>query len=179
MSHIARLWLSFGNSLSARCHILGIDLKSNTIGVSKVQVTKKFDVRDGILTMNPKYHVQRGRGDVTVRYALDNTNIQIDAGKKKVTVAQSFNDQKDIIIPSIEFGRGSSGSYGGECSLSYSKQLGGDNGGRLTTTWTPDDSIKFIWSDGEWDTTIKAPLNGLYRINQGLKISMKRNVGVI
>ena len=64
---------------------------------------------------------------------------------------------------------------GGDFSLSYTRDVAD---GKLTTTWTPDDSIKLQWSDGGWDATIVAPLEGYYNTVGGIKVNMKRTVDV-
>jgi hypothetical protein len=143
-----------------------IKFKTVTIAVSKVQVTKSIDALGGTLMVNPKYDVASASGDVRVGYTLDNTSVQVDAQSKTLTVAHTFGDNQ--ISPTV--------SANGDFSIAYSRDL--DNG-RLTTTWAPDDAIKMQWSDGEWETTFKAPLDGLYKTNQGIKINMKRSVGFL
>jgi hypothetical protein len=137
--------------------------------VSKVQVTKDIDTLGGTLSINPKYDLGKSTGDIRVGYAIDNTSFQVDAEQRKLTVSHSFTD-KDKVTPSV--------SANGDFSVSYSRDL--ENGkGRLTTTWTPKDSVKLQWSDGEWETTFRAPLEGYYKANQGIKINMKRTVGML
>jgi hypothetical protein len=142
-------------------------LKSNTVEVSKVQLTKSLDILDGTLTVSPKYDLGKSAPDASVAYSIENTSVQIDAGKKKLTVAHTFGNN-DKVVPSV--------SASGDFSLSYSRDL---EGGRLTTTWAPDDSVTLQWSDGEWATTFKAPLEGLYKTNGGIKVNMKRTVGIL
>jgi hypothetical protein len=90
----------------------------------------------------------------------------VDAQKKKLTVAHSFNNGNKI-VPTV--------TAGGDFSLSYSRDLAD---GTITTTWTPDDSIKIQWSDGGWDATIVAPLEGYYKTTSGMKVTMKRSIDV-
>jgi hypothetical protein len=143
-----------------------LDSKSNTVALEYVQVTKDIDTLGGTVTINPKYDIQSSTPDVKVGYAFDNTNFQIDAQSKKLTVAHSFaNNQK--ISPSV--------NAAGDFSISYARDV--DNG-RLTTTWTPNDSVKLQWSDGEWETTVRAPIEGYYKPNAGVKVNMKRKLDV-
>jgi hypothetical protein len=135
--------------------------------VSKVQVTKDIDTLGGTLTVNPKYDLDKASGDVRLGYSIANTSFQVDAEKKKLTVAHSFSNN-DKIAPSV--------SASGEFSISYTRDL---EGGKLTTTWAPNDVLKMQWTDGEWETTIKAPLEGYYKTNQGIKVNMKRSVGML
>lgn len=139
-------------------------MKSNSVALSDVQVTKDLDVPGGTLTVTPKYDIGSSSGDVRVGYALDNTSFVVDAQKKKLTVAHSFPNN-DKVVPSF--------TADGDFSISYSRDL---DRGRLTTTYSPDDSVKVQWNDGEWQTTFTAPLDGLYQLSDGVKITMNRKV---
>jgi hypothetical protein len=156
------------NGFGTALQIVGrADNESKAVSVSKVQVTKDIDTLGGTLTVNPKYDLDRASGDVRLVYSIDNTSFQVDAEKKKLTVAHSFPN-KDEISPSV--------SASGEFSISYTRDL---ERGKLTTTWAPNDALKMQWTDGEWETTIKAPLEGYYKTSQGFKVNMKRSVGLL
>lgn len=120
----------------------------------------------GILTLTPKYDLDSAQGDIHLGYAVDGTSFQLDGQSKKLTVAHSFND-RDTIAPTV--------NLAGDVSLSYSRNL---DRGRVTTTYTPNDSVKLQWSDGVYETTIKAPLDGYYNVNQGIKVNMKRSISI-
>jgi hypothetical protein len=131
----------------------------------KVQVTKNIDALGGSLSLNPKYDLSRNVPDATVGYSYGPTSFKVDAQKRKLTVAHSFANNK--ITPTI--------TADGDFSLTYSRDVAA---GKITTTWTPDDSIKVQWSDGGWDATIVAPLEGYYNTVGGIKVNMKRTVDV-
>ena len=132
-------------------------------------MTKDLDVLGGALTLTPKYDLGSAQGDLRLGYAMDGTAIQLDAQSRKLTVAHSFSD-RDTIVPSV--------NLAGDVTLAYSRNLGA--GGQVTATYTPDDSVKLQWSDGVYETTIKAPLDGYYSpSSQGIKVNMKRTVGVM
>lgn len=116
--------------------------------------------------MTPKYDLDTSTPDARIGYAMDGTSIQLDAQSKKLTVAHSFTD-KDTISPSI--------NLAGDVTLSYSRSL---DRGKITTTYTPNDSVKLQWSDGVYETTIKAPLDGYYKTSSGIKVNMKRTVSM-
>jgi hypothetical protein len=139
---------------------------TKSLSLSKVQVTKDISALGGTLSLTPKYDLGTSKGDVRVGYAMDGTSFQLDAQSKTLTVAHSFSD-RDTIVPSV--------NYAGDVSLSYSRNL---DKGRVTTTYTPNDSVKLQWSDGVYETTIKAPLDGYYKTSQGIKVNMKRTVGL-
>jgi hypothetical protein len=141
-----------------------LDSKSNTVKLEYVQVTKDVDTLGGTVTINPKYDLQSSTPDVKVGYAFDKTNFQIDAQSKKLTVAHSFANNQNI-SPSV--------TAAGDFSISYARDV---ENGRLTTTWTPNDSVKLQWSDGEWETTVRAPIEGYYKPNAGVKVNMKRKL---
>jgi hypothetical protein len=143
-----------------------LDSEPNRVELEYVQMTKDIDTLGGTVTITPKYDLQSSTPDVMVGYAYEKTNFQIDAQSKKLTVAHSFANNQNI-SPSV--------NAAGDFSLSYSRDV--DNG-RLTTTWTPNDSVKLKWSDGEWETTVRAPIEGYYKPNAGVKVNMKRKVDV-
>lgn len=140
---------------------------SDSVSVDRVQVTKDLDAFGGKFSFTPKYDVGAQEGDLRVGYAMDGTKVIVDAQSKKLTVAHSFTD-KDTVAPTL--------TAAGDLSLSYSRDL---DVGRITTTWTPNDSIKLHWSDGVYDTTIKAPLEGMYKTTSGVRVNIKRSVGII
>ena len=141
------------------------DLQEPAVNVDNVQLSKSLKAFGGSLSLNPSYSLSKGAPDAVVGYSYRHTSFKVDAQKKQLTVAHSFNGNK--ISPTV--------SAGGDFSLSYSRDVAD---GKLTTTWTPDDSIKVQWSDGGWDATVVAPLEGYYNTNGGIKISMKRNIDV-
>lgn len=113
-------------------------------------MTKDFSTIGGVLTVTPKYNVDPGQGDLSVGYAMDGTFIKVDAQEKQLTIAHAFTN-KDTITPTI--------NLAGDVSLSYSRS---SDQGRITTTYTPNDFVQLKWSDGVYETTIKAPLDGYY-----------------
>lgn len=143
------------------------DINEQTVSVDKVQLTNSFDVLGGTLSWNPKYDLNTKVPDVSVGYAVGTTSFKVDAEQKKLTIAHTFGDNNNKISPTI--------TAAGDFSLSYSR---GVHGGKLTTTYTPDQSIKVTWNDGGWDATILAPLDGYYNTNSGIKIYVQRNVDV-
>jgi len=143
------------------------DAKEKTASFSNGQLVKDIDTLGGILTLNPRYDFENSKANVRVGYTLPNTYVQIDAEKRQLTVAQALSN-RDKITPTV--------NLDGDFSVAYTRLL---EDGRLTTTWTPDDSIKLEWSDGVWETTIRAPLEGYNKIKEGIKVNMKRSVGLI
>lgn len=125
----------------------------------------------GKVVVNPRYDLQNRIPDATVGYAYNNTSLKIDAQQRRVTLSQAFGRRnRNRIIPTFY-------TKTGDICLSCSRDLSG--GGRVTTVWKPDDSIALRWSDGDWDATIRSPLEGWFlKDGSGIKVSMKRNVGV-
>lgn len=159
---MVNLFLLNVSSIFLRNLVSSIGAKS--VSVSKVQVSRNVDVLGGTLTVVPNYHVAKRQGDVRLGYAIGPTAVQVEAQSKRLTVSHAITD-KDKIIPSV--------TAAGDVALSYSRDL---EGGRITTTWIPNDSVQLKWNDDVYETTIKAPLEGYYKANQGLKVNMKRTV---
>lgn len=96
----------------------------------------------------------------------------MDVQQRRFTLSQTFGrGNRNTIVPIVS-------TTTGDVSLSFSRDLSGN--GRVTTTFKPDDSVAVQWSDGDWDATIRAPLEGWFWKGggSGVKVSMKRNVGV-
>jgi len=144
-----------------------VDAKSKTVNPSSAQLVKDVDTFGGILTLNPKYDFGSSKANARVGYAYQNTYLQVDVDKRQLTVAQALSN-RDKITPTV--------NADGDFSIAYTRLL---DDGKLTTTWTPNDSIKLEWSDGVWETTIRAPLEGYHKVTQGIKVNMKRSVGMI
>jgi len=144
-----------------------VDANSKTVNFSNAQLVKDVDTFGGMLTVNPKYDFGEAKLDARVGYAYQSTYLQIDADKRQLTVAQALSS-RDRITPTV--------NADGDFSVAYTRIL---DDGKLTTTWTPNDSIKLEWSDGVWETTIRAPLEGYQKVSKGIKINIKRSGGVI
>lgn len=165
----------FRNNLGLQ--VLGsADFQTKSLAVDKVMASTSIDKPFGIpgsLKINPRYDVQTKVPDATVGYSVSKfTSFKADAQQRRFTLAHTFGKKKrNQIVPTLS-------TQGKELSISYSRDL--QNGsGRVTTTWTPDDSVALKWSDGDWDATIRAPLEGCFKYTGGsVKFSMKRNVGL-
>jgi hypothetical protein len=126
----------------------------------------------GKLVANPRYDLQKKIPDTTVGYSCKNTSLKMDVQQRRFTLSQTFGrGNRNTIVPIVS-------TTTGDVSLSFSRDLSGN--GRVTTTFKPDDSVAVQWSDGDWDATIRAPLEGWFWKGggSGVKVSMKRNVGV-
>jgi len=143
------------------------DANAKNVNFSNAQLVKEVDTFGGMLTVNPKYDFGEAKLDARVGYAYQNTYVQIEADKRQLTVAQALSN-RDKITPTV--------NADGDFSVAYTRVL---DDGKLTTTWTPNDSIKLELSDGVWETTIRAPLEGYHKVSQGIKVNMKRSVGMI
>jgi len=143
------------------------DANSKSVDLHSAQLVKEVDTFGGILTLNPKYDFGSAKANARIGYAFQNTYLQVDADKRQLTVAQALSN-RDKITPTV--------NADGDFSVAYTRLL---DDGKLTTTWTPNDSIKLEWSDGVWETTIRAPLEGYHKVSQGIKVNMKRTVGML
>ena len=119
-----------------------LDLKSNSIALDKVLASTNIDAPFGIpgsIKINPRYDLRSNTADATVGYAYRDTSFKVDAQQKRLTVAHIFGrNHLNQIVPTV--------TTGGDFSVSYSRELQGEHaGGRVTTTWTPDDSIAVQW----------------------------------
>lgn len=157
------------NAFDTGIQVVGsADLQYPGVTIDKIQLTKSIDTLGGTVSLNPKYDVGKNIPDVSVGYAMGDTSFKVDAEQRKLTVAHTFAGGNKV-VPTV--------TAAGDFSLSYSRPL--LEGGRLTTTWTPDDSVKVQWTDGGWDASVVAPLDGYFQTNNGIKVSMKRSVSIM
>ena len=140
------------------------------INIDTINYIKAVKVGPGIISLNPRYNIGDGFDGIQIGYGVDNTSLNLDTKSKRLTVTQNFLESNSI-SPSI--------TADGDISLSYSRNL--SDGNKLTTAYTPNNSIKVIWEDNQvngWQTTIKAPLDGyIPQISKhGIQITTKRNL---
>lgn len=174
------------NNMNLR--VLGsYNLKSQTVKADLVSTSVSIDppVIGGKFKIDPQYDLNSMRPDATVGYSFRDTSFQVDGRSKKLTISQFFGNKKNKIVPSLKLGaREDSNSEDGsgnssflkDFSLSYSRSL--SEGGKITATWKPDDSLSVQWNDGGWNANIRAPIDGYYKINGGVKLSVKQNIDV-
>ena len=127
-----------------------------------------IDANFGTFFINQKYDVQNSSPDVRLGFTankLKNTNFEVDTENKQFTVSQTFGGgHQHTITPAV--------TTSGDFSLSYRYN---HDAGTLTTVYAPKDSVKVLWRDGDKCLTFKAPLEGYYNINQGIKLSVGRD----
>mmetsp|Transcript_11667 Transcript_11667/g.27732 ORF Transcript_11667/g.27732 Transcript_11667/m.27732 type:complete len:167 (-) Transcript_11667:107-607(-) len=153
---------------------LRADLRSNAVAFETISASTLIDEPFGVpgkLVLNPWYDLQRDLRDATAGYTYGNTSVKVDVQPRRFTLSHAFGRRNHHrIVPTLS-------TKTGCFDLSYVRDLAGS--GSVTTTWKPDDSIAVRWSEGDWDATIRAPLDGYFRIDgSGVKLSMKRSVGV-
>lgn len=146
------------------------DLEANSIGVDQVLADTSIDtpIIGGKLKIDPRYDLRNKVLDATIGYSFRDTALKVDCQSKELTISQNVG-KNNKIIPSLIIGKR-------DFSLSYCRDL--QEGGQVMTTWKPDDSISIQWTDGGWDAIIRAPIEGYYKTNGGVKVSMKQNVDV-
>ena len=144
------------------------DASSPGLSVSNFQVSKNVDIGMGELSLNPEYDVKAKSGSIVVSYGKDDTSFAVDTKSKKLSLTRTFLESSSV-TPTL--------SLDGDVSLAYTRSM--DNGGKITTMWKPDDSISLKWSDGEWDTTFTARLEGYYKIHSGLRVTTRRSVNML
>lgn len=115
-----------------------------------VELAKGFDNDGNRVTINPRYDLTYGRGDVVVTYDADDTLIKVTASRddQEVTISQKLNDD-NVISPTI--GRD------GSLSLAWDRKLGEDNSVR--TTLNPNRSVDVEWRDEAWTANVNFPMD--------------------
>jgi hypothetical protein len=164
----------FGNT--AGLWLLGsADFSSNSVILDKIMASKNIDTPFGmpgkmVVNLYPPMNMQ-SIPVATVEYSHNNTSLKVDVQQGRLTLSRAFGRRnRNKIVPTIS-------AKTGDFGLSYSRDLSG--GGRVTTSWKPNDSIFLRWTDGDWEARIRAPIEGWCRKgDSGVKVSMKRNVGV-
>jgi len=127
----------------------GMGMKSRG-RVTFMEFTKGFDNDGNRITVNPRYNVNQGRGDVVLTYDADDTVVQVTASEhdQVVTISQKLNDE-NIISPTL--------SRDGSLSLAWDRKLGDDSSVR--TTLNPNRSVEVEWRDAAWTANVNFPMD--------------------
>ena len=108
------------------------------------------------------------RGDVVVSYDAGGAGVRVVASPDstgEITVSQNVMGPDNVLSPSIP--------TGGDMSLRWDRNL--KDGGSLTTTVAPGDSVGVRWTDGPWVADVNAPLEGFFSPGE-VKDSVRRKV---
>mmetsp|Transcript_8642 Transcript_8642/g.13650 ORF Transcript_8642/g.13650 Transcript_8642/m.13650 type:complete len:287 (-) Transcript_8642:135-995(-) len=133
--------------------------------VAFLEFTKGWENDGNRITVNPRYHVGRGRGDVVVTYDADDTLIRVTASgdDQEVTIAQKLNEE-NMISPTI----GSDGAL----TLAWDRKLGEDSSVR--TTLNPNRSVDVEFRDAAWTANVNFPMDD--KDMRGATVQMKRDI---
>ena len=118
--------------------------------VTFMEFTKGFDNDGNRITVNPRYYLDRRRGDIVLTYDADDTLIKVIASEddQTVTISQKLNEE-NMISPTI--------SRDGSLSLAWDRKLSDDSS--VTTTLTPNRSEEVEWRDAAWTANVNFPMD--------------------
>jgi len=137
-------------------------------GVRSIKVTQKVDGYGGLWTIVPRYDFFDRRTDIRVAYGTEDTVIAVDASPDtmdaKLTVSQRLGYDQSI-TPSI--------TTTGVAELEYRRDVAD---GTVTATYKPYNAVNVKWEDGMWEANFNAPLDGLVRPNQGVRVNVRRRI---
>ena len=135
------------------------------VSVNKVEGTAGFDSDGARITVNPRYDVGSGSGDVVLSYSKDDTSVEVTASQddQSVTISQKVDDE-NTISPTV--------ARSGDFSVEWKRSLGDDNS--VTTTLTPNESVNVEWEDGAWTANVNVPIDGTDIT--GTNVNIKRQV---
>ena len=148
----------------------GIDCTLN-----RAELSKGFNVPGGRLVVSSRYDgaaegssSSSSRGDVVVSYDAGGTGLRVVAspdGTGEITVSQNVMGPDNVLSPSI--------TTRGDISLRWDRDL--KDGGSLTTTVAPGDSVGVRWTDGPWVADVNAPLEVFFSPGE-VKVSIRDSV---
>eukprot|EP00588_Corethron_pennatum_P015039 CAMPEP_0194265836 /NCGR_PEP_ID=MMETSP0169-20130528/940_1 /TAXON_ID=218684 /ORGANISM="Corethron pennatum, Strain L29A3" /LENGTH=263 /DNA_ID=CAMNT_0039006389 /DNA_START=80 /DNA_END=871 /DNA_ORIENTATION=- len=133
--------------------------------VSSVEATKKFASGDATISVNPRYDVSSGSGDVVLGYDAGETSIEVTASadEQSVTVSRQVDDSNRI-SPTLAL-------QSKDFSVEWERSL--DDGNSVTTTVTPNQAIDIEWNDAAWTANVNLPIDdGI----GGANVSIKREL---
>jgi hypothetical protein len=143
---------------------------SGAFTVDKVKAVQALDTPAGSIVASPSYNLGSKKGDLSLAYAKDDaSSIQLDISTDKdykVTLTQRLGDNH-VIKPSI--------TSDGQFAVDYDVK---NDYGTITTTYKPNSHVNVKWSDGPWQANFMAPMGGYYKLNDGVKVSVKTKVDV-
>jgi len=133
--------------------------------VSSVEATKKFASGDATVSINPRYDVSSGSGDVVVGYDAGETSVEVTASadEQSVTVSRQIDDNNKI-SPTLAL-------QSKDFSVEWERGL--EDGNSVTTTLTPNQAIDIEWNDAAWTANVNLPIDdGI----GGANVSIKREL---
>jgi len=142
---------------------------SRPIKATMVKMSQRFKGMQGYWQLSPRYNFEGRKPAVTVSYSVSDTSVTVDAERErqKVTVSQRVTP-RDIFTPSV--------TTNGRVEFEYRRLL---PQGSLGAAFRPDDSVELDWKDGQFQASIKAPMQGYYTFREGVKINIRRSVEVM
>lgn len=147
----------------------GVNTVSPVASVSELKVTQEVSGLGGYWAVTPRYNVPARRADVRVVYGLDDTRISLDAtgDQQKLTVSRLLGN--DVVVsPSV--------TTKGDIELEYRRNLAT---GSLAAQYKPNDSLTLLWEDGPWQAILRAPMKGAYKLQEGIKVNIRRDVDLV
>jgi hypothetical protein len=124
----------------------------------------------GKLSVSPAYSLNSKRAKVGFKYNIPSTQISIDANKdeQKLTVAYDINES-NTIVPSV--------TSNGKVAIDYHYYVG-NNSGKLSTMYRPNDSTTIEYQDGPWIASTSIPIDGYFKPYAKPKFFIRRSLTV-
>mmetsp|Transcript_25697 Transcript_25697/g.60532 ORF Transcript_25697/g.60532 Transcript_25697/m.60532 type:complete len:230 (+) Transcript_25697:26-715(+) len=147
-------------------------LRSQSLVLDRVLTSTQIESPLGLpgrLTVNPEYDPRSRTPDATLGYSLESTSVRLEARGRRITLSQALG--RNRIVPTLDARRKT-------LSVVCARDLGRGSG-TVAATWTPNDSVSLKWTDGSWEATLRAPLEGSLGCRAGdVHLSVKQSVGV-
>lgn len=144
-------------SIGGNCGIDGIAL-------DKIEGNKLCEADGAKFNINPRYDVQSEEATVGVSYEKEGTSINVEASKdtQSLTISSQL-DEENRIAPTF--------SNTGGISIEWEHAVGDSV---VTTTFTPEKSVRVDWEEGGWKTNILMDLEKTDITN--VKVSVKKDL---
>lgn len=196
MSGSASLDTPIGDISGSASYDLATGVPDGTLGFASETTTVDVAVQDQTLKLSQVFGKNTIAPSVDaknlafgVAYAYDTHSAEVNAAPKTGEYGVSYSND--------DIGTGATfAAETGEIGLTFSKgemldtgltvstktgdvgvssSLDFDEYGKLSASYKPDDSAGVGWTDGDWDASVAAPLEGWgFKAGGGVKLSLKR-----
>jgi len=167
-SNIVDLDLNVDGILDCNFHLDGeLDVPEETLYLSSIKCRRAGELMGGKFGVIPAYNFGTSDASIKVGYQKDKMAMLVDGENREITLGYGITEDDKLISM---FGPN------GWFSCKYTRTIGD---GKLSALYERDDSVGLEWADASGTVaTIKAPIDGTHKPTDGLKFSLRRDVGL-
>lgn len=106
------------------------------------------------LKLMPSYNFQSQKPNLRAILALGDSRVSVNAQQRQLALSYPLGSRQTI-HPSFSL-------IGNKFALTHEQRL--DYGGKLLSTYRPNDGIEVAWASGAWQASMGVPMDGFYQV---------------